>query len=943
MKKMYSLSIAAMFFTMLAGAQTFSYSTVGGPNRNSGNCGGVSDVNNDGLDDVVILDQSKNLFVAYQQNDGSFVTYGYGTVSSSSQWGMTVGDIDNDGWAEVLSGGNYDGVHVVDIDGFTSYTTTTYDWAYIFMQACNFADIDNDGWLDGFACHDDGHNALFHNNGDGSFDNGVGMIDMVFYPEVPGGNDNSGNYGTVWCDFDRDGDIDCLIAKCRQFINDPFDPRRTNVLLVNDGNGNYTDQAPERGLVNLQQSWTADFGDVDNDGDFDCFITTHSGTLEIYENDGMGYFTDITSGSGLEVSGFFLQGKLADFDNDGFLDVLHAGGNEGYYRNNGNKTWTLVNNTFEYDDTMHSFQIGDLNHDGFLDVYATYGDNYVTPDNQHPNQLFINDGNANNWVVFDLEGTISNKMAVGAVVEIHGSFGTQVRDVRTGESYGITNTNHLHFGIGAATEIDYAVIYWPAGGVFVVENPSINTFHQFTEGVCPTILVQASVSGNSSGCPVSMQATSAESNIIWSNGGIGNTANATQDGTYYAIAYNNEGCAAQSNVLNIDVTEDPQASIVYDGDLRVCQGAEVVLTASPGTAYLWSNGSSASSISVTETGDYYVDVTICSTQRTETISIEVLGNLTPEAAGTVISAPASVDLAATGSNLFWYDAIDATEPVGTGNVFTTPVISETTTFYVENVSTYGGTAEGGKTEFASDEGGNLANGNFFLRFDAYEPFTLVSVDVKAQSAGDRSIQLVSASGQVVQETVVNIPAGEHTITLNFNVPVGTNHGLRCQQGTTPNLWRDKDLSTASPFGYPYALGASGAITGTTVSGADFDNYYYFFYNWQISSEVVECVSERVPVTVEVVVGVNETASMNGLIVYPNPANDVLNISFESSNAGNAQVRMVDMTGKVVMQQNIAGFSGKQNVELNIANLAKGVYQLEIVKGQEVMTGKVMVK
>lgn len=943
MKKIYSLSFAAMLFSLVAGAQTFSTSSIGGNSRNSGNCGGVSDVNNDGLDDVLILDQSKNLFVAYQQNDGSFTTYSYGTVSNSSQWGMTVGDIDNDGWAEVLCGGNYDGVHVVDIDGFTSYTTTTYDWAYIFMQACNFADIDNDGWLDGFACHDDGHNALFHNNGDGTFDNGVGMIDMVFYPEVSGGNDNSGNYGTVWCDFDRDGDIDCLIAKCRQFINDPYDPRRTNILLVNDGNNNYSDQAPERGLVNLQQSWTADFGDVDNDGDFDCFITTHSGTLEIYENDGLGYFTDITAGSGLEVSGFFLQGKLADFDNDGWLDVIHAGGNHGYYHNNGNKTWTLVNNTFPYIDTMHSFQIGDLNHDGFLDVYATYGNNYVTPDNQHPNQLFLNNGNDNNWVAFDLEGTISNKMAIGAVVEIHGAFGTQVRDVRSGESYGITNTNHLHFGIGSATEIDYAVIYWPAGGIFVIDNPSINTFNEVIEQVCPSVQVTAAVVDGSLGCPVDLVATTNESNIIWSNGNTGANSSATQDGLYYAISYTSNGCAGQSNILDVDVVEDPAASIVYDGEIKVCQGTEVILTASPGAEYLWSNGSTESSISVTETGDYYVDVTICSTQRTETISIEVLDNPNPEATGTSISAPTSVDLVATGNNVFWYDAPDATVAIASGNTFTTPVITETTTFYVENVTATGGSATGGKTDFASDEGGNLGNGNFFLRFDAYEPFTLVSVDVRAQSAGQRTIQLISASGAVVQEAILNLPAGDQTVTLNFDVPVGNNHGLRCAQGSTPNLWRDKDLTMDTPFGYPYALGNSGAITGTTVSGADFDNYYYFFYNWQITTPQVECVSERIPVTVEVVVGVSESEELKGFTVYPNPADEVLNVTFESVNSGSAQVRILDMMGRVVLNQNIVNAAGKQNVQFNLNNLAKGIYQLEVKKGEEVLTGKVLVK
>ena len=83
----------------------------------------------------------------------------------------------------------------------------------------------------------------------------------------------------MFTDFDNDGDIDLFIAKCRQFINDPYDPRRVNQLWVNDGNGNFTEEANERGLVFYEQSWTVDFADIDNDGDFDCLITNHSTTL----------------------------------------------------------------------------------------------------------------------------------------------------------------------------------------------------------------------------------------------------------------------------------------------------------------------------------------------------------------------------------------------------------------------------------------------------------------------------------------------------------------------------------------------------------------------------------------------------------------------------------------------------------------------------------------
>jgi hypothetical protein len=943
MKKFYLVTLSLWAVANSSNAQTFSVGNVGGTGKNSGNCGGVTDVNNDGLADIVILDQSENVYVAYQQANGSFNTVSYGSVSNASQWGMTVADVDNDGWAEIMSGGNYDGVHLLDIDGINSSNLTTFNWASIFMQACSFADIDNDGWLDGFACHDDGHNALFHNNGDGTFENGVGMIDMVFYPEV-NGNDNSGNYGVVWCDFDRDGDQDCLIAKCRQFINDPYDPRRTNVLLVNDGQNNYSDEAPARGLVNLEQSWTADFGDIDNDGDFDCFITTHSGTLEIYENDGFGYFTDITEGSGLEVSGFFLQGKLADFDNDGFLDVIYAGGNHGYYRNNGDKTWTNIPNTFENSDTMHSFAIGDLNHDGFLDLYATYGDGYVTPDNGNDNVLFLNNTNANHYVVFDLEGTISNKMAVGAVVEIHGAFGTQVRDVRSGESYGITNTNQLHFGIGDATSIDYAIIRWPAGGITVIENPAIDQFHNVIETTCPDANVTASIVGSSTGCPINLTSSGNFQNYIWSNADMASSTEAFADGVYYVIVYDENGCGAISNSLEIDVTEDPAPTVSIAGETTFCEGGEVTITASNGNAYVWSNGQQTQSITVETSGEYFVDVTGgCGTQRTETIDVNVLSNPAPVASDVEVELNQSANLTATGSNIQWYDSMTATEPIASGNSFTTPAITGNTTYYVESSTTFGGPAQGGKTDFASDEGGNLTNANFFLRFDAYEPFTLNSVKVRANNAGNRTIVLVDAAGNTIQEATVNVPQGESVVTLNFDVPVGSNMGLRAQSNTNPNLWRDKDLTAASPFGFPYSLGTVGAITGTTVGGQDFDNYYYFFYDWQVSTPSVECVSERIPVNVSILVGVNDIEGLNEFSLFPNPANDIVNVAFNGNFDGSAQVNLIDAQGRLVTSNLINNAKGKQNIAFNVANLAPGVYHVQVIANNKTANASVIIR
>ena len=114
--------------------------------------------------------------------------------------------------------------------------------------------------------------------------------------------------------------------------------------------------AADRGLVLNEQSWTVDYADIDNDGDWDCFITNHSTTMKLLENDGAGYFTDVTV---LNFSGFVGCKHLGI---NGFVDVIVAGGIHRVYQNNVDGTFTQVS-LFPGSDTMHSFALGDVNRD----------------------------------------------------------------------------------------------------------------------------------------------------------------------------------------------------------------------------------------------------------------------------------------------------------------------------------------------------------------------------------------------------------------------------------------------------------------------------------------------------------------------------------------------------------------------------------------------------
>ncbi|UHG94847.1 CRTAC1 family protein [Spirosoma oryzicola] len=443
----------------------------------------VVDMNNDGLDDIIRAYSFANastgsIYIEYQQPSGQFTSAYIGRTDL--QLSMTVADVDRNGHNDLIVGGQYDGVHMFKNTG-SAFTQVNLDGPAIFMQAANLADINNDGWLDYFACHDEGLNQIWGNDKTGNLKAVYDWIDLATVPV----SNNSGNYGSVWADFDNDGDLDLYVIKCSRYaMNDPEDPRRLNMLFVNDGSGHYTEQAAKYGLRPYAQGWTADFQDIDNDGDLDCFISNHKGPSMLMENDGTGHFTDITTAAGIGDVGDPLQGLMRDFDNDGYVDILIAGNQSHLYHNNGNRTFTEINNAFDAN-TMGSFAIGDLNHDGFLDVYASYlGLSNSSGAAIPTDKLWLNTKNGNHFLSVSLKGTVSNPNGVGARLTIYTNGQKQIREVRAGEGYGVTNSLTQYFGLGTATTIDRLEVKWPSGIISTIQKPQIDQTLVVREDVC---------------------------------------------------------------------------------------------------------------------------------------------------------------------------------------------------------------------------------------------------------------------------------------------------------------------------------------------------------------------------------------------------------------------------------------------------------------------------
>lgn len=405
----------------------------------------VVDMTGDFLDDVVGVSAAQ-VSINKQLASGGFSVMNITTPQADwpAGWSVAAGDLNGDGYNDLQYGNGQGVTHMLTANGGTSFTeqSTIYQTQYVFSQRGNMVDINNDGALDAFMCHDVDANVFFINDGNGNLDYGQGGL-----------GETCGNYGSVWIDYDGDHDIDLFVAKCGC---DPVD-----ILYRNNGDGTFTNMAPALALNDSHSSWSSAWADYDNDGDMDLFIgSSGSPNSKLMRNDN-GNFTNVTNGSGFDTfTGTTIEWTCHDFNNDGYVDILGAGA---MLMNNGDMTFTP--NT----DVPGNGPIGDLNNDGFLDIV-------------NGNIVQMNSGNTNKYLVVKLTGTASNINGIGARVEVSSPSFTQIRDVKSGDGFRYMSTLNAHFGLGTDATVNQVTVYWPSGVVDVLENVAANTSLEIIEG-----------------------------------------------------------------------------------------------------------------------------------------------------------------------------------------------------------------------------------------------------------------------------------------------------------------------------------------------------------------------------------------------------------------------------------------------------------------------------
>jgi hypothetical protein len=447
-----------------------------------------ADINNDTFLDVFVPhaydDRSNLLFI--NNGDGTFtqVTDGPVVTDISTSSGCSFGDFNNDGHVDLFVQ-NWNGrdSHLYMNDGDGTFTKITSgiivnDGGWSFNSST--VDYDNDGNLDIYV--DNGafttvgeNNFLYNGNGDGTFTK-ITDGDVV--------NDGEHCLSSSWCDYDNDGDQDLFTAN-----SDPFDGiPLNNFLYENNGDGTFTKLTTGVVVNDNSISVGGSWGDYDNDGDFDLFVANWYGEdNHLYRNDGDGDFTQITTGDIVNDGGNSVSGAWGDYDNDSNLDLYVTNDwneNNYLYRNNGDGTFARIT---EGDIVSNGGRSNgatwiDYNNDGFLDMFV--------PNGQIPDQsnfLYRNNGvSGNNWINIRCVGTTSNASAIGTRVRAQGVVASQIvrqlREVSGHQGFNAQESFNVEFGFGQATVVDSLIFEWPSGTIDVYSDVDVNRFYAAIEG-----------------------------------------------------------------------------------------------------------------------------------------------------------------------------------------------------------------------------------------------------------------------------------------------------------------------------------------------------------------------------------------------------------------------------------------------------------------------------
>ena len=455
------------------------------------------DYDSDGYLDLFVsngLEGGQNNFLYRNNHDGTFAKIMSDPLVTghSPSDGASWSDFDNDGDLDAFVVAWYDSNNALYInDGNGSFTQVftgqpVNDHGY--SENSSWGDYDNDGNLDLYVTNSGSPslgakaNFLYRNNGDGTFTKittGEAATDLMY------------SRGISWVDYDNDNDLDLFITNERSQNNTLY-----KNLLTETGQPNLSRSIIDPITNSGGSSFGASWGDVDNDGDLDVFVTNGWPTAQLNFfnlNNGDGSFARVLDDTIAKDIGNHFGSAWGDFDNDGDLDLYvttsygPAASKNLLYQNQLMETGVLsfqrVAAASPVNDLGYSYACawGDYDRDGDLDlvVAKTFNEN-------ENNALYRNDNNnGNHWLEVRCVGSTSNRSGIGArikaITAIGGQFVRQFRAVE-GQSGNCSQNLDQHFGLGNAMVIDSLRIEWPSGTTDIYTKVAVDRIVTALEG-----------------------------------------------------------------------------------------------------------------------------------------------------------------------------------------------------------------------------------------------------------------------------------------------------------------------------------------------------------------------------------------------------------------------------------------------------------------------------
>lgn len=433
------------------------------------------------------------------------------------------------------------------------------------------------------------------------------------------------------------------------------------------------------------------------------------------------------------------------------------------------------------------------------------------------------------------------------------------------------------------------------------------------------------------GGSVSLTASSGTA-YLWSNGATTQTITVTTGGNYTVRVSQSGGCSATSLARSVTVNPVTIPTITASGSTTICSGSTVTLTATTGTAYLWSNGATTKSITVSTGGNYTVRVTQSNGCSATSLATSVTAGSAPTP---TISASGPTTFCTGGS-------VTLTASNGTAYLWSNGATSKSITVTTSGNYNVRVTQSGGCSATSSNTSVSVGSGS--------APTPTITAGGATTFCNGGSVQLTASSGTgYLWSNGATTQAISATTTGNYTVRVTQSNGCSAQSSATTVTVNPTATFTVTPSG-PLSFCAGGNVR-FNVTNSNAGTYVWYRNNvviytgtatsytattagvYKMRAQLGQCGVFSIPYTVTIPCREGEVlpGELN-FTAYPNPFNSATTLVFELEEEQAVSVRLYDAAGKlieIILDQAMMP-SGETRIDYSASTLKAGMYFAEII-------------